>query len=191
MHRSLRALTCSLSLSLLVLPLAAQQPGMPVPGPEHKQLAAQAGTWDAVLETMGPDGKPTQSKGVSERRVGPGGFWLIDDFHADMLGTPFTGHGALGYDPVRKLYVQSWVDSMSPMLMTMEGTFDKSGKVLTMTGMGPGPQGTPIKMRLTTTMPDANTEVFEMYATGPDGKEQRMLKITYTRRAANAKLPAK
>ena len=162
---------------------------MPVPGAEHKQLAAGAGTWDAVLETMGPDGKAAQSKGVSERRVGPGGFWLIDDFKADMMGMPFTGHGVLGYDPVRKVYVQSWVDAMTPILMTMEGTFDKAGKVLTMTGMGPGPDGKPVKMRLTTTMTDANTEVFEMFSAGPDGKEMRMLKITYTRRAAQAGKP--
>jgi hypothetical protein len=133
---------------------------------------------------MGPTG-PQKSTGVSERRMGPGGFWLLDDFKADMGGMAFVGHGAFGYDPAKKKYVQSWVDSTSPMLMTMEGTYDKDGKVLTMSGMGPGMEdGKPVMMRMVSTMVDANTETFEMYMPGPDGKEMRILKITYTRRAA-------
>lgn len=177
--RSLSLLVCC-----LVVPLAAQD--MPTPGKEHQQLAAAAGTWDAAIEGMGPDGQASLSKGVSERRM-LGGFWLIDDFTADMGGMPFIGHGMTGYDPEKKVYVGTWTDSMSPALMLMEGTYDKSGKVLTMTGMGPGMDGKPTKMRMVSTMKDANTEVFEMFQPGPEGKEMRTLKITYTRRAAGAK----
>jgi hypothetical protein len=81
---------------------------------------------------------------------------------------------------------------MSPSLLVSSGTFDKDGKVLTMTGKGPGMDGKLVEMRMVSTMPDANSEMFEMFMPGPDGKEIRTLKITYTRRAEKkAQPPAK
>ncbi len=174
------------------LPLLAQD--MPKPGEQHQKLALQAGTWDAVLEVVGPDGKAATSKGVSEMKMALGGFWLVDDFAAEMMGTPFQGHGLTGYDPNKGKYVQSWADSTAPMLMVLEGSYDKAGKVLTMTGMGPGMDGKPAHYRNVTTWKDANSFVFEIFVTGADGAEAPMLKITYTRRAAkasDAKAPAK
>jgi hypothetical protein len=180
----------AVSVCLLAVPLAAQ--AMPSPGKEHQKLAASVGTWDAVIEAVGEDGKSTTTKGVSVRRMGPGGFWLIDEFEGDVMGQKFVGHGVNGYDPLQSKYVGSWSDSMSPSLLVSSGNFDKDGKVLTMTGKGPGMDGKMVEMRLVTTAPDANTEVFEMFMPGPDGKEMRMLKITYTRRAEKkAQPPAK
>ena len=149
---------------------------------EHQKLAQCVGTWDARLEGLGMDGKPQVSAGVSVQKLGPGGFWLLDDFTAEMMGMQFTGHGALGFDPEKKVYVQSWIDSTTPMLMVFTGTFDKDGKVLTMSGMGPGMDGKPVKMRNVTTFASADSMTFEMFAPGPDGKEMKMLTITYTRR---------
>lgn len=166
------------------LPLLAQD--MPKPGEQHQKLALQAGTWDAVLEGVGPDGKPSTSKGVSEMKMTLGGWWLVDDFTAEMMGMPFQGHGMTGYDPNKGKYVQSWADSMSPMLMVLEGNFDKDGKVLTMTGMGPGMDGKPAQYRNVTTWKDSNTFVYEIFVTGADGSEAPMLKITYTRRVVKA-----
>ena len=40
----------------------------------------------------------------------------------------------------------------------------------------------PQTTRMTTRWTDASTEVFEMYGPGPDGKETKMMEITYTRR---------
>jgi hypothetical protein len=37
--------------------------------------------------------------------------------------------------------------------------------------------------RMVTTEKDANTRVFEMFVPGPDGKEMKVMTITYTRRA--------
>jgi len=172
---------CSLALAV---PLAAQQPEMPKPGPEHQRLAKEVGTWDAVIESTGM-GKPEKSKGENETKP-MGGFWFVDAFAGSFAGAPFLGHGVIGYDPVKKKYVQSWCDSMSPMLMMFEGTFDKDGKVLTMTGSGPSTGGKTVAMRTVTTWKDDNTKVFELFETGPDGKEMRMLTITYTRRTGKA-----
>jgi hypothetical protein len=180
-------LLASLFCLFVAIPLAAQAP--PQPTAEHQKLAAEAGTWDAVMEMPGEDGKPITSKGVSERKMALGGFWLIDDFSATMMGMPFQGHGLTGYDPVKGKYVQSWSDSTSPMLMVMEGSYDKTGKVMTMTGMGPGMDGKPVQYRHVSTWKDANSMLFEMFVIGADGSEMPMLKVTYTRRVA--KVPTK
>lgn len=178
--------------TLLTLTFAAaalaQEPEMPKPGPQHQKLAASAGTWDAVVEMAGPDGTPSTSKAVSEMKMALGGFWLVDDFTGEMMGAPFHGHGMTGYDPIKGKYVSTWVDSMSPFLMVLEGDFDASGKVLTMTGMGIGMDGKPAKHRMVSTHKDANTTLFEMFVagSGADQKEQKMLTITYTRRAKPA-----
>jgi uncharacterized protein DUF1579 len=189
MQRRLLSCTCLLALSLsLTATLAAQGEEMPKPGPEHQKLAKTAGTWDAVVESTSKDGKPEKTKGTAERRTF-GGFWLTEDFTGTFAGMPFQGHGVLGYDPIKKKYVESWSDSMSPVLMTLEGTFDKDGKVLTMTGQGPGMGGKMVTMRAVTTCKDDNTMVFEMFTPGPDGKDVKMLTITYTRRGGKADTP--
>lgn len=159
--------------------LTAQMPD--TPGAEHKKLTAHAGKWTAAMEYMGEDGKPATSKGMSVVKAGPGGLWVIDDFEGDFAGMPFVGHGTTGFDKTKGKYVGTWIDSMSSSQMLLEGSYDASGKVLTMTGMAMGMEGKPVQHRLVTTDKDANTRVFEMFMPGPDGKEMKMLTITYTR----------
>lgn len=168
----------SLLAIALALPLAAQEPTA-----EHQRLSRLAGTWDAAMEHMGEDGKPVKSTGVSVRKMPLGGFWLMDNFQAKFMGMDFRGMGTTGYDPAKKKYVATWVDSMTPSLMVMEGTYDKSGKVLTMTGKGPNFDGTAlVQHRHVITTKGANKEVFEMFVAGPDGKDIPTMTITYTRR---------
>ncbi|MBL8755962.1 MAG: DUF1579 domain-containing protein [Planctomycetes bacterium] len=175
-------------LAALAVPALAQEPAKP--GPEHQKLAATAGTWTAALETMGQDGKPMTVKGTQVTKVACGGLWLVEDFTVpDFMGAPFHGHGTTGYDTAKGKYVGTWIDSMSTSVMVTEGSYDKSGKVLTMTGTGPGMDGKPVLMRMVTTEKDANTRVFEMLMPGPDGKEMKTMTITYTR--ADAKTDKK
>jgi len=178
--------TCSILAFLLAsLPLLAQD--MPKPTAEHQKLAACAGTWDAVLATTGPDGKAVQANGVSVMKMSLGGFWLVDDYSmAEFMGGPFQGHGITGYDPTKGKYVTTWVDSMTPSMLVMEGNYDKDGKVLTMTGTGIGMDNKPAKYRNVSTWKSADTMVFEMFITGTDGKETSVMTITYTRRGAKA-----
>jgi hypothetical protein len=186
-------LLSSLTFLFAVLPLAAQE--MPQPTAEHKKLAINAGTWDAVMSMTGPDGKAIEGKATSVIRLACGGLWLIDDFSTpNFMGGPFEGHGVTGYDPVKGKYIGTWVDSMLTTFMTIEGTYDRTGKVLTMTGMGPGPDGNALKHTMVTTWHGTDKYVFEMFVTGADGKNVPTLTITYTRRAekaGDAKAPAK
>ncbi len=175
----------NLSLSALALcltlPLAAQEE-MPTPGPEHKALAAMVGTWDAEMSVMGPTGWE-KSKGVSKKKMLPGGFWLIDDFQSEVMGQKFVGHGMNGYDPLEKKHIATWTDSMSPFLSVMKGTFDDSGKVLTMTGKAIGMDGNMTDYRYVTTTKSKDEHLFEMYMKA-NGEMMKTLTIKYTRRAA-------
>jgi len=167
-------------LAFAIPHLAAQEP--PKPSPEHQKLAAFAGTWDVAVEVRGATGP--KAKASSVQRLLRGGLWLLDDFTLDVGGTGFESHGCTGYDPGKGKYVTHWVDGMLPSVLVLEGNYDASGKVLTMTGTGVGHDGKPAKYRNVTTWTGPDTYVFEMFITGSDGKEVPGLKMTYTRAAA-------
>jgi hypothetical protein len=165
-------------MAWLALVAAANAQG-PQPGPEHQRLKELEGTWDAVVKLA-----EGESKGTMTYKIDLGGMWLTSEFRGELAGTKFHGKGFDGYDPIKKKYVGIWVDSMSSSPVVTEGTFDKEGKVLTMTGEGPGPDGSPMKYKLTTEHKTKDLLVFTMFAPGPDGKDMAMMTITYTRRKA-------
>ena len=173
--RVLRFICCGLVLGALTSALVAQPP-MPKPGPEHDMLKKLEGDWDAAAKFG-----DMESKGTATYKMGLGGFWLLLDYKGDFGGMKFEGKGATGYDPNKKKYVSTWVDSMSPSLMTMEGAFDKEGKTYTETGEGIGMDGKPQKMKSTIELKDNDTMLFIMY-TVAEGKDQEMFRINYTRK---------
>ena len=162
-------------------------PPIPKPTAEHKILAADEGTWDATIKSFlaGPGAEPTISKGVEVNKVVPGGLWLISEFRGDFAGVAFEGHGQFGYDPLKKKYVGSWIDSMSPSLSVLEGTYDAQTRTMTLVGDGFDP-GTKTKytQRMVTTSKDDDTRVFTLYMKfeGAGDDEIKFMEITYTKR---------
>ena len=64
----------------------------------------------------------------------------------------FEGRGQFGYDPAKKKYVGTWIDSMSPTLRVLEGTYDAKTKTLTYKGDGVCPiDGSKLLQRMVTT----------------------------------------
>jgi len=158
---------------------AAQMPAMPAPGPEHAQLAKDVGTWDASIEMfMAPGAAPMVSKGT-ETVTMLGGFWQLSEFKSEMMGQPFEGRGATGFDPAKKKYVGTWVDTMTPGYYTVEGTYDAATKTMTAVMEGPDPSGAVAKTKQTTQWKDADTRVLTMFA--PDGTTP-VMRMTYKRR---------
>lgn len=97
-----------------------------------------------------------------------------------MMGTPFTGYGMSGYDNVSGKYWATWNDSMSTGVMVSTGSCDAQ-KVCTFTGSWNDPiKKGPVTARMTSRQTSPTTEVFEMYGPGKDGKEMKMMEITYT-----------
>ncbi len=169
----------ALSLLVLAVPALAQMPAMPAPGPEHEMLKKDVGTWDATVEFFMAPGAPASVSKGTETVTMLGGFWQLTEFKSEMMGQPFEGRGATGYDPVRKKYVGTWIDTMTPGYYTVEGTYDAATKTMTATMEGPDPSGVVTKTKETTEWKDADTRVFTMYA--PDGQSVSM-RIAYKRR---------
>jgi len=188
--RSMRAAVCLVGMvALAALPgtgvaqEAAHQPAAPKPGMHHGHLARAAGTWDAIVEFYGPPGTPPQvSKAVEVNTLDGSGLWLISEFKGQYGGQPFQGHGMTGYDPDKGRYTGVWADSMSTTPMISQGTCDGTGRVRTMTSEGSGMDGKPTTWKMIVEEKGADTRVFTMSTHGPDGRDQAMMKITYTRR---------
>lgn len=179
----LKTAVFSLGLAAPLLAGLAFAQEMPKPGPEHEFLKQDVGTWDATVEAWMTPGQPAAvSKGVDTVSM-IGGFWTVGDFKSEMMGQPFHGTGTTGFDPAKKKYVSTWVDSMAPGLNVGEYSYD--AKTRTMTGLseGPGMDGKPVKTRQVIEWKDADNKVFTMYTpVGPDGKDAVMMRITYKRR---------
>ena len=106
----------------------------------------------------------------------------VESVSATVMGAPFTGHGMLGYDNVTGKYWSTWNDSTSTGLMVSEGTCD-ARKACTFTGSWNDPvRKGPVTARMTTRWTNPTTEVFELYGPGKDGKEMKMMEMTYTKK---------
>ena len=183
-----RTLAClCLAASSLVDPTRAQEPPpAPKPSAEHQILAADAGTWDATIKSYmgGPDSDPLVSKGVEVNEVLTGGLWVLSRFEGSFGPAKFEGRGQFGFDPAKKKYVGSWIDSMSPSLSILEGTYDAKTKTMSYVGDGYDPSSkAKYTQRMVTTSKDDGTRVFTLFMKFEgDQAEAKFMEITYTKR---------
>ncbi len=153
------------------------------PGAPHQAMAATAGSYDLKIKSWHePGGPPSEESGTATRTMALDGRVLVEDVTSSMMGMPFTGHGMQGYDNVTGKYWSTWNDSMSTGVMLSEGTCDAQN-VCTFTGSWNDPitKGT-INSRMTSRWTSPTVQVFEMYVPGKDGKEMKMMEITYTKK---------
>jgi Protein of unknown function (DUF1579) len=181
-----RVLSCLAALFLGTSAMAQEPPPIQKPLPEHKILAADVGTWDATIKTYmgGPNAEPSVSKGTEVNEVLPGGLWVLSKFEGDFGGMKFEGRGQFGFDPVKKKYVGTWLDSMSTVLSVLEGDYDAKTKTMTYVGDGYDPEHkAKFSQKMVTTMKDDGTRVFTLYMKF-EGQpaEAKFMEITYTKR---------
>jgi hypothetical protein len=153
------------------------------PGAQHEALAASAGNYDLKIKSWHEAGAPAREDvGTAKRAMILDGRVMVEDVNSSMMGMSFTGHGMTGYDNVSGRYWGIWTDSMSTGAMFSEGTCDAQ-KACTFSGSWNDPitKG-PKHVRMTTRWTSPTTEVFEMYGPGRDGKEMKMMEITYTKK---------
>jgi hypothetical protein len=152
------------------------------PGEQHKALAATAGKYTIKSKMWNePGGPPTEETGTVTRSMTLDGRVLVEEFTSTYFGAPFIGRGMQGFDNVSGKYWSTWNDSMSTGIMLSEGTCDAK-QSCTFTGSYIDPiKKAPVKSRMTTRWATPTTEIFEMYGPGKDGKEMKMMEITYTK----------
>jgi hypothetical protein len=153
------------------------------PGEPHHRLAALAGTYTVKVKSWYEPGAPaTEEGGTVTRSMALDGRVLVEQFDGTMMGAPFKGHGMSGYDNVTGKYWSTWNDSMSTGLMVSYGTCDAQN-ACTFEGTYNDPiKKGPVTMRMTTRWTGPDTEVFEMYGPDKQGREMKMMEMTYTRK---------
>lgn len=174
MHR-LNLLALSLLCLCAVGLAAAQPPEMPKPGPEHAYLKKVAGDWDCVMKMMGMEMKCTHKCEML------GEFWVVGKFSGDFGGMKFEGRDSCGWDPLKKKYTATWIDSMSPHGMTMLGDYDAGSKTMTMEGMGVNEQNKPAKFKEVITWKSDDEYSFTMHEE-KNGKMEQIFTIDYKRK---------
>jgi hypothetical protein len=182
----LRGMTV-IALALLILGISseglAEDYSPPKPGPEFDVLKKMEGTWQAnVKYCFAPDQDPVESTGTMTFKMECGGLWLCSSFSGDFGGYKFQGKGMDSYDASKKKYVSVWVDSMASTPETMEGTYDKATRSLTMTGEFPGQDGKLTKRKSVSVQKDDDTIEATMSSPGKDGKDVVVMKIVYKRK---------
>jgi hypothetical protein len=152
------------------------------PGEPHRMLAAGVGTYDVVVKSYGdPDAPPMVDKGTAVRTLDLDGRIVVERMNCTMMGMPFTGTGMTGFDNVSGKYWATWTDSMSTGIMLSEGTCDAQ-HACTFVGSWNDPVKGRVTSRMVSRRVSPGVETFEMYSVGKDGKETRMMEMTYTRK---------
>jgi hypothetical protein len=166
-----------LASSLLVLlasaaVVVAQEHKPAAPQKEHEWLRQLVGEWE---------GDWGQAKS-STRMLGE--IWMVSDVKASFGDTSMSAMMTLGYDPQKKKYVGTWIDSLTAYLWKYEGTLDASGKALALDAEGPNPAagGKMTKMRDTIEIKSKDHFVLIASMLGDDGKWQTFMTINYRRK---------
>ena len=122
---------------LLASQVQAQVPNFPSPQAEHEWLKQFTGTWTSTSHTIAAPGEESMvcSGEIKSRLLG--GFWVINELQGDAGGGTMHAIQTIGYDPEKKAYVGTWVDSMMNHMWRYEGTVDDSGKKLMLEAEGP------------------------------------------------------
>jgi hypothetical protein len=161
---------------------------VPKPGPEHKLIAKLSGTWDGKIKAWFNPGEPMESTAVTTRKMIMDGLYMQENHTGTFAGMKFKGLGLLGYDTAKKKYVQAFIDNFGTGISQNEGTYDESKKAWTFLGEEDSPIFGKMKTRDVLTVVSEDSQHFEMYRTpGKDGKEMKVMEITYTRKPVEKK----
>ena len=153
------------------------------PNENHKILDSFVGNWNYTVKWwMSPGAKPEVSKGTSDVKWIIGGRFLKQSAQGKSMGQPFKGMGITGYDNAEKQYNSIWIDNMGTGMMMSKGNYDPSTKTLVEKGTFTDPVEGEKSYRGVTTIINKDKYTYEMYISGPDRKEFRMMEIVYMRR---------
>lgn len=154
------------------------------PQKEHEWLHKFVGEWTSEAErVMGPDQPPAKFTGTESVRS-LGGVWVMCEGQGEMPGGgAATTILTLGYDPVRKRYVGTFLGSMMTHLWLYDGSLDPAGKVLTLDTEGPNcaVEGTMAKYKDVIEFQSDDHRVLTSHMRGEDGTWHGFMTAHYRR----------
>ena len=151
------------------------------PSEEHEMLAKRVGKWNCEVKMWwAPGMEPEISEGTATYEMMANGRFLKGEFHGDFNGQPFVGHSVTGYNRMKKMFENVWLDDWSTAVTMVRGEGD--GNVIEYEGEMPDMmKGEYVESRQIERMIDEDTLVLEMYSPGMDGEMMKSMEITYTR----------
>jgi hypothetical protein len=169
---AMRSLACLFPLVVLASTIRAQSPQPPQPTKEHDLLKKFVGEWESTAEAVAGAGlRAMTCKGRGSAKM-LGGFWVVIENETDMMGMKINALQTIGYDPEKKKYVGTWIDSMFNHKWDYAGTADASGKKLILEAEGPNfmAEGKTAKFRDTYEFKSADHIEATSSMQGDDGK---------------------
>ena len=88
------------------------QAAMPTPDPALRKLDRYVGTWEMEGHLVGSD--EYTIKGETTFRWLPGGFFLVQDFRMDFMGTQIESLELIGHDPETGTFPSTVYSNLSP-----------------------------------------------------------------------------
>ncbi len=151
---------------------------------EHQWLQKLVGEWtyegDAVMEP----GKPREKFEGTESVRSIGDLWVLGEGRGEMPdGSPATMIITLGYDPLKRRYVGTWIGSMMTHMWVYDGELDADEKVLTLSSDGPSmkKEGKLGKFKDVIEIQDDDHRTLTGNMLGEDGKWQELMTARYRR----------
>ncbi len=165
---------------------AQDTPKMPGAEKEHDWLKQLVGEWEMESEMVSGPGQPAQKiKGIESVRT-VGGLWVFAQSKGcTPMGVPMTAVLTLGFDPQKKKYVGTWIDSHLNHLWLYEGTIDPTGKILTLETEGPDMKDITkrAKYRDVLEIKSKDHKVLTSSTLGEDGKWTTFMTANYRRKS--------
>ena len=127
-NRLFRFLAIPLWACLAVCVMAQSPPALE----EHKMLKLDEGVWNANVTMWRCPGTDPIHSTAKETNTMLGELWSVGTMESSYGGEPYVGQAVLGYDPVLKKYVGTWIDNLTPGITHMQGDYDAKTKTLTL-----------------------------------------------------------
>ena len=148
------------------------------PGEHHKMLEPLVGKWDLSVtmpDEAGVPGEPV--KGTSEFRWAMGKRFLVEETRTTAGGQPFEWMGFHGYDNRAKQFVAAFIDNFGTDIDHMTGQPQDGGRTIAYVGETADGPGGRQKFRWVIHVKGPNELHIEMFLSGPEGKESRVMEI--------------
>jgi hypothetical protein len=155
--------------------------------PQHQWLRQLVGDWVVEAVALPGESPPPPHPGHESVRM-LGDVWMLADGTGTMPdGAPARMQMMLGYDPVQRAFVGTWIGSMMNHLWVYRGTLsDDRARLLSLDAVGPvfdGPPGATANYRDQIEIIGPDERMLHGNIQLPDGSFKRFMTSRYRRRA--------
>ncbi|MFL6696365.1 MAG: DUF1579 family protein [Vitreoscilla sp.] len=158
----------------------------PTPATTYGPLAMEAGTWKVQVEFFDADsGASTgHAQGRQVNTLLANGHWIVNDlrvFGADGKTVDFQGHGAWGWDPVGKEYVDTWVDTNDGAPRIDHGFWVAEQQTMYWSAQQPDGEGHAVTYRMTETFAGPRRTLVFFQIALQSGRQIKLAEMKFTR----------